>query len=190
MSLIIPESFKIFRIMGIDPGLNNLGIALFDIEYQTRKILRLEAFTLVNDKLKDDSGLDLESHAERTVKLMKLRFALLNIMQMNNPFAVACESPFFNRLRPTAYAALVEVTRLIHTTVIDYNSNTIFRTVEPLLVKKHIGAGMETGKLDVKRAVSIRPELMSVLVNNLDRLDEHSVDAIAVGYTFLKTSGV
>lgn len=190
MSLMIPESFKIFRIMGIDPGLNNLGIALFDIDYSNRTIVRIEAFTLVNDKLKDESGLDLDTHAERTIKLMKLRNTLLNIVSANKPYMVACESPFYNRFRPTAYAALVEVIRLIHMTIIEHNGNTVFQTVEPLLVKKHIGAGMQTGKLDVKKAVSLKPELMSVLVNDLNSLDEHSIDAIAVGYTFLKTSGV
>lgn len=190
MTLMIPESFNVFRIMGIDPGLNNLGIALFDINYSDKSIARIEAFTLVNDKLKDETGLDLESHTNRTIKLMKLRNSLLNIVSNNNPYAVACESPFYSSFRPTAYAALVEVIRIIHMTIIEYNANTRFQTVEPLLVKKHIGAGMETGKLDVKKAVSLKPELMSVLVNDLDNLDEHSIDAIAVAYTFLKTSGV
>lgn len=190
MSLMIPEHFKIYKIVSIDPGLNNLGIAIFDLDYSTRTIVRIEAFTLVNEKLQDDSGLDEETHSERSIKLMKLRNVIQELMYNIRPCMVACESPFYSSFRPTAYAALVEVIRMIQLAIIDFNVNIPFYQVEPLLVKKHIGAGMTKGKIDVKLAVNNKPELMNVLVNDINRLDEHSIDAIAVGYTFLRTSGV
>lgn len=189
MSLMVPEHFKIYKIVGIDPGLNNLGVAIFDLDYSTRSIVKIEAFTLVNDKLIDDTGLDEESYSERAIKLYKLRNTLHTVMTNIKPCMVACESPFYSSFRPTAYAALVEVIRIIQLAIMDYNNNIPFYTVEPLLVKKNVGAGMTKGKLDVKNAVMNKPELINVLVNDINTLDEHSIDAIAVGYTFLRTSG-
>jgi Holliday junction resolvasome RuvABC endonuclease subunit len=189
MYLMVPEHFKIYRIIGIDPGLNNLGVAIFDIDYSTRTIVRIEAFTLINDKLIDNTGLDEEHYSERNIKLYKLKDNLQSSLKYIKPCMIACESPFYSSFRPTAYAALVEVIRIIQLAILEYNSNVPFYTVEPLLVKKQVGAGMTKGKQDVKSAIMNKPDLINVLVNDINSLDEHSIDAIAVGYTFLKTSG-
>jgi Holliday junction resolvasome RuvABC endonuclease subunit len=185
MSLIMPVNYNNIRLLGIDPGVNNTGIAIFDLDFFHKKILSIEAYTLVNSKLPNYTGLDEEFFPERTVKLYKLKAAINYVLNSVNPCIVACESPFYNRLRPMAYGSLLEVLNAIHVSIIEYNHNVQFYTIEPLLVKKTIGAGMMKGKVDVKDSMLKRNDIMSVLKNNIDALDEHSIDAIAVGYSFL-----
>ena len=189
MPIIVPEGFSNYKMLSIDPGLNNTGIAIFEIDYNTKIINSIEAYTILTNKLYNNTGLDEEFFTERKIKLYKLKRAIQEILILKNPCIVACESPFFNPMRPMAYGALLEVLSIIHSSIIEYNSNIPFISVEPLLVKKIIGAGMMKGKLDVKEAVKNNKSIISKLRNNIELLDEHSIDAIAVGYTFLNTRG-
>ena len=185
MAFYIPEHQHQARIMGIDPGLNNTGVALIDINSYTGNILSVQAFTLVNDALPDYTGLEPNWVGERVWKLHKLRTHLSMLFHNEQPKAVGCESPFYNRFMPMAYGALLQVTSMIHNSVIETRPHTYFEMLEPLLVKKTVGSGATKGKLDMKLCLSQIPAIMSVLQNPLESLDEHSVDAIAVGYTLL-----
>ncbi len=192
MPLHIPDRYTTYRVMGIDPGLNFTGVASLDVSYVTRKILNIEAFTLANDRLADYTGLDHDTIAERTVKLYKLKQALQYTLERYNPSFIACEAPFYNRLRPMAFGALLEVVSVLHSAVLEYNSNIGFITVAPMSVKKVIGARMvkndtEKGKLVVKEAIKNTPEIMDVLQGNIDTLSEHAIDAIAIGFTLINS---
>jgi Holliday junction resolvasome RuvABC endonuclease subunit len=186
MTLILPDKDS-FMIIGIDPGLNYCGISLVKAGAATQDLLSIDAFTIINDKVQDNTGLRAELCSEKVIKLHKLKGVISNLIGQVKPTLVVSESPFYNRLRPMAYGALLEVIGMIQTAVLEHNNNTVFSTVEPLLVKKTVGAGMQTGKLDVKEAIKTNNEIMSVLKQDIDHLDEHSIDAIAVAYTFLKT---
>jgi Holliday junction resolvasome RuvABC endonuclease subunit len=177
--------------MSLDPGLSNTGVATFDIDFTTGKILRIEAFTLTNNKLADDTGLDDEIHQERAIKLMKLKQALQFVLENTTPVDVACEAPFYNPLMPMAYGVLVEVVSHLFHAVVEFNPNIQFTQYPPMTVKKSVGAkaakkDTEKGKNMVKEALLQIPEIMSVLVTDIELLSEHAIDAIAVGYTHMK----
>lgn len=188
MSLIVPDQYKSFTILGVDPGLNHTGVAVFQIDAYNRLIQSIIAFTIHTNQLADTTGIDDELHTDRIIKLYKLKHSIQETIVKVNPVVIACESPFYNTKFPMAYAALVEAIDFIQSAAIEINGNIFFRTIEPLLVKKTVGAGMTKGKLDVKTAIANTPHLMRALQMNLDLLDEHSIDAIAIGYTFLKLS--
>jgi Holliday junction resolvasome RuvABC endonuclease subunit len=184
--LLTPEHYNCYKLLAIDPGVNNCGLAVFDVDYRTNEIVSVDAHTVISAKLNDTTTLYEDLYSERTIKLYKLMDRISEIIVSVNPAIVVCESPFYNRLRPMAYGSLLEVLSSIHSVIINYNNNVPFFTVEPLLVKKTVGAGMQTGKLDVKQSIARIEPIMSVLVPDLEGLDEHSVDAMAVGYTYLK----
>lgn len=191
MPLIIPDHYRTYRIMGIDPGLNNTGVSTFDVEAGTDRIVAISAFTLINDKLVNHTGLDEETHTERYIKLYKLKHALQMALAYTGPCWVACEAPFYNRLRPTAYAPLVEVVNQLYAALIEFNPNIGFTLFPPLTVKKIVGArsiknDTEKGKIEVKDAIQRVPEIMSVLQTPIQTLSEHAIDSIAVGYTWVK----
>ena len=191
MALNIPDSFSAYRIMGIDPGLNNTGVAVLDIDAVNNKITSIEAFTLINDKLLDRTGLEEATHSERLIKLYKLKQALQNVLAYVDPVWIACEAPFYNRFRPTAYAPLVEVVGMLNAASLEYNPNIGFTLFPPLTVKKLVGArsvknDTVKGKIEVSQAIAMIPEIMDVLKTPLGSMSEHAIDSIAVGYTWFK----
>ena len=184
--LIIPhKAIRELCVIGIDPGINNTGVSIFTMDVEQRIILSIDATTLITQKLPNRTGLTEELYGERTIKLYKLKSTLLDIMTGTMPAGLICESPFYNRRMPMAYGALLEVLCVIQSAVIEHNCNTFFTTLEPLVVKKVVGAGAKAGKEDVKRAISEIPQIMGVLRPNIDTLDEHAIDAIAIAYTYL-----
>lgn len=190
MPLHIPEQYSTYRLMGLDPGLNNTGVSIYDISYQTGEILRIEAFTLANDKLPNHTGIDEDFATERTIKLYKLKSALLWSLSHYNPAYVVSEAPFYSPLMPMAFGALTEVVCIIHSSILAWNPNIGFHTVPPLLVKKLVGTkavknDTVKGKELVKQGVMNIPEIMNVLVTPIETLSEHAIDAIAVGYTLI-----
>lgn len=189
MPLEIPDGFKYYKVLAIDPGLNRTGLSIFEMDMVTRTIVGITSFTLVNEKLEEQIEFEEEYHPERVFKLYRLKHAFLQVLLEHRPVAVASESPFYSSFRPSAYASLVEVISHLHDCVIQYNHNTLFRTVEPMVVKKAVGAAMSSNKGSVKDAVMGNALLMSVLKTDIHSLDEHAIDSIAVGYAFLKNFG-
>lgn len=186
MPLVIPEWYERFKMVAIDPGVNTTGVSVFDIETRTGKILNIEAQTLTNSKLANMTGLDPDIVPERTIKLFKLRDAIVYILNFVRPTVVACEAPFYNSLMPMAYGSLMEVTGMVHQSVLAYNSNTPFHLLAPQLVKKSLGVAGKKGKEVVMEAVKNRPDLIQVLSTPLETLDEHSIDSIGVGDALLR----
>lgn len=188
MPIILPSSYNRFTIIGIDPGVNNFGISIYNMN--NNEIIDINAFTLINAKIKDLSGLNEETNSDRIIKIRKIQEHFKNILYTVNPILVVCESPFYNPSMPNAYASLVQIIEAIQLTCIEFNNNIIFTLIEPLLMKKTIGAGMMTGKIDVKLSVTNTKNIMEKLLVDINILDEHSIDAIAITYSYLKINNI
>ena len=65
----------------------------------------------------------------------------------------------------------------------NYNPNIMFFTISPLEVKKSVRSKYK--KEEVRTAISQIPELTDILPTDYISYDEHSIDSIAVGYSFL-----
>ncbi len=173
-------------LISIDPGLNNVGVAIYKIELlPVFKICRIEAFTLSAPRLVDDCGLDDEDYSERTIKRHVILRHFKKILENHTPDIVVCESPFFNPKMPSSFAVLTEVVASLFDQVILFNSRCQFSVLAPKLVKKTFSIAGKKGKDVVKEAVAAVSLLTDVLVNDIDGLDEHSIDAIAVGYSWI-----
>ena len=189
--LVHDKSLEEFCFIAIDPGLNNTGIAIFYVKANPFEILSITASTLKSDRLIDDSGLDDEDFTERLHKRYKMGNALKRILEETNPCIVVSESPFFDRRKPNSFAVLTEVLTTLFDTVVNYNPLIRFSMVEPLLVKKVLGVAGQKGKEVVREAMSKEKELIQALSCPLEHLDEHAIDAVGVGYTYLvKKSGL
>lgn len=189
--LVHDKSLEEFCFIAIDPGLNNTGIAIFYVKINPFEILSITASTLRADRLLDDTGLDDEDFTERLHKRYKMGNALKRILEETNPCVVVSESPFFDRRKPGSFAVLTEVLTTLFDTVVNYNPLIRFSMVEPLLVKKVLGVAGQKGKEVVREAMSKETLLIQALSSPLEHLDEHAVDAIGVGYTYLlKKSGL
>lgn len=189
--LVHDKSLEEFCFIAIDPGLNNTGIAIFYVKVNPFEILSITASTLRSDRLLDDTGLDDEDFTERLHKRYKMGNALKRILEETNPCVVVSESPFFDRRKPGSFAVLTEVLTTLFDTVVNYNPLIRFSMVEPLLVKKVLGVAGQKGKEVVREAMSKETLVIQALSSPLEHLDEHAVDAVGVGYTYLlKKSGL
>lgn len=187
--LVIPDRYINYKLVAIDPGLTNTGVAIYEIN-DRNKIVNIYSHTIQPDKLPYKVLLDNSIVTDRVIRLFKLRLAIQILTSQVRPSAVICEGPFYSSFRPMAYGSLVETISYIQAGVMEVDPNIYFDLIQPLSVKKTIGAGMMKGKVDVTKAVSMRSDIMSVLRNPLEELDEHSIDAIAIGYSHLKQLGV
>lgn len=175
----------VFTMVAIDPGLNNTGVAVFKLRLDPHEIVSISAFTLQAQRIIDTSGLDDEDYAERIHKRMSMTNALRKIYEREDPCIISCESPFFDRRKPSSFAVLSEVLVSYLDAAVAHNPLVRFCQVEPLLVKKALGVAGQKGKEVVREAMQ-KSSLIEKLEQSIDHLDEHAIDAIGVGYTWLR----
>lgn len=183
MSLQLPDADpSIGTFCGIDPGSQHLGLCALTLCWDDLSIIGIEAQTLhaplhtgllePNDPLNRDG---------------RIRYTcgqLMRLFEQYRPWLVCCESPFYNRFRPSAYAALVDCVCHIRQTVHDYDPSLRYLTYEPAVIKKAVGAKGHGTKQVVKDCLSAIDEVASQFDATVwASLDEHSIDAIAVAYT-------
>ena len=175
------------KLLSIDPGLNNTGIAEYTLELLPEfKIVSIVAYTLSSTRLIDDSGFDDDDVVERIIKRHKLQNALSKTLDYFKPDVAVCESPFFNPKMPSSFAALTEVVSGFFDTILSYNPRCSFHLLAPKFVKRVFNIAGLKGKDVVKEAVSKVEDLMLPLQGSIESLDEHAIDGIAIGYAWIK----
>jgi Holliday junction resolvasome RuvABC endonuclease subunit len=182
---IAPPNQNTLTLLAIDPGLNNTGVAVFKLKLDPFEIISIDALTLQARRLIDTSGLDDEDYVERIHKRYSMTRALRKIILRENPSVVACESPFFDRRKPSSFAVLTEVLISYFDAAVEVNPAVRFSYVEPLLVKKILGVAGQKGKEVVRESME-KQDFVSKVIQRLDDLDEHAIDAICVGITYIK----
>lgn len=172
-----------YKLIGIDPG-SNMGIAILELNENFTPI-SLKAFTIKsNINLNTISDLEL-LHTSRYFRLKNQRLRLLNLFLVNEPIAVACETPYFNARMPTAFSSLVETLSTIKQALIDYNEFMELYGIDPSTIKKNVGANGIAKKDSIKISVS-NLEIVKLLDGDLEKLDEHAIDAIAIVFSLFK----
>ena len=183
--MFTPAHYDRLTLLAIDPGLHNIGLAVYQIRLAPYAIESIHAETLRSVRVTDVSGLDDEDFAERVRIRYSMRSAFRTYVETVQPQLVVSESPFFDRRKPGSFAILTEIMTGLFDTVAEVNPLIRFSVVEPQLVKKVLGVAGQKGKDVVREAMGKTSRIMDVLTNPLDHLDEHSIDSIAVGYAYL-----
>lgn len=169
-------------VCGIDPGSMHCGLSALTVEWTTWTVCGLEAQTY---KPPIHLGLrDVEEPLDRYARISYLQERLENAFRQYRPAMIYCESPFYNRLRPGAYAVLVECVYMVRQAARAYDHSVKFGVYEPSIVKKTVGATAHGNKIAVKDALFLIDDLKPWLGDPYScDLDEHSLDAIAIAYT-------
>ena len=180
--LIVPGITRPYRIMAFDPGTDTLGVAVIEVDPVTTKGV-ITVATTYSGKLLKDKYPDYEAiHGERAARLYAHFNNICSLLDEHQPNTVISESPYMG-LFPQAYAALVECLNNIHQALNHYDSYLPLYTVDPPTAKKAVGvSGRGSNKEEVMNAVLSLDSLTFGDYVNLSELDEHSCDAIAVGY--------
>jgi Holliday junction resolvasome RuvABC endonuclease subunit len=175
----------VYRILAIDPGTNALGVAVLDVDIDKAIVTVQHATTIDISKLSQNYPQLIMIHGERVSKLHAVEMALFKMFRAWKPDEIVSEAPYLGRF-PQAFSALVECLSSIRRAVMEYNRALPLPTIDPASVKKAVGVSGKSGDKDaITVAIQRQPDLlMNVNVNDLD---EHARDAIAVGYAFYKT---
>lgn len=172
------------HLVGVDPGTTKLGVCAIEFDVETFDVVSINAFTLNAQKLPSDEWMGA-IYGERLQRVRALRDYLTHYFVKLEPFAVGCESPFYNRNRPNAFAALVEVICAVRDAYIEYSCRSPLYLIDPPTVKKAIGASGNADKDSVKIKILNHPILSKKSKTPITELDEHSLDAMAVAWGLL-----
>ena len=177
------------HVLGVDPGLNNTGLANIVYNKTDRRIEEIETFVIATEKLADISGMDDEDYGAFMRKLQSLNHYWQAHLRGFRPEQIISESPFFNRLRPSSYEYLVAVMTTLRTGCFAVDPNIRFATLAPLEIKKWLGMAGKKGKDPVKEAFLLKAEVLAVLKNPVETMCEHEIDAASAGCAWLYTNG-
>jgi hypothetical protein len=183
--LILPETP--FILIAIDPGLNNIGIAIYTLQLNPFRILSIDAQTLKEDRVCEDSYYSEEGVIDRYSKRKRMVSALMKVVSAHPPAYFISESPFFDRRKPSSFAILTEVLVDIQDSVRELDDRIHMSFISPQSAKKSLGVAGIKGKEIVREALSQQAELIPLLRPSLDQLDEHAIDSVVVGYSFIET---
>lgn len=180
-------------LLGIDPGSSTLGVAILEINSITFSIVATTAYTIEATKLELFNTLDLRL-PERERRLRAISKAISLCLEDYKPLTLAIESPFFNSRKPSAYDVLIETIYVLKQTARAYDLNLPIIEVDPPTAKKAIGVrrlkAKERRRLKLTTKDLVREALLPLtalkLTSDIDSLDEHSLDAIAVAYSSYK----
>lgn len=187
--MLIPfsETDGVANIVGIDPGSMTLGLCVLSLDVTTLEIVHTQAQTFYGDKLPYFDKHVAGVHGERIARILAHKQNILNILIHYKPIAIASESPFFNMKRPNAFAALLETMSEIRNAVIEYNPRLSVVTIDPPTVKKAVGAAGNADKIAVQTALYKIADQLKFIGKEVTKLDEHSIDAVAVAYCCYKS---
>jgi Holliday junction resolvasome RuvABC endonuclease subunit len=185
---VLESEAPVERILSIDPGTNTLGVAILRIQGPNTALEY--AFTLQVGKLYTRYPLIIENHGDKVAKLYTVQQDLLKLMEAWKPTYLVSEGPFMGSF-PAAYAALVECLDAIRRAVLKYDETLPLTVISPSIVKKSIGVSGKSGDKTLVRAALSTKEAFTIMTDiSLNNLDEHAIDAIAVGLAFRKLHGI
>lgn len=181
--LVMPKSKEPFRIAGFDPGAN-LGLAYLEdaMDGSNPIVKRVETEKLnpASYGFKDIA----EIHGARVVRLMIMYDRVTQFLREVKPHGVVVEGNYLGRFA-NAFGSLVECVAVIRSAVYAYDPFMPLHLVDPTTVKTNIGMVRIRGtdKEDVRKALKNLKTLDWDGIN-IDDLDEHSIDSVAITYYY------
>lgn len=178
--------------LSIDPGINNLGISLFNINDNG---IEVKETYLVNNirKFTEEEKIIEKKYTGRLVKVNAVYNKLKEIIDNNKIDCIIVEAPFYNALTPVAYGSLLEVITIIKYNIA-YVNDLDFMLLEPLYIKKIFTNAAMANKQLIKEFLIKKKEDGSILITkDIELLSEHETDAIAIGFVYsliLKNGGI
>lgn len=176
----------IVKFVGIDPGTSFPGVGLIHYDVPEKKIVRATAVCLRLEKMAKRSP-QFEYQTLRFLKLQAFRMFLRDLFKKERPMAVASEHPYINPGTPGAVIPLAECLFMTEQEVHRYNPYMQLEKIDPSSIKNAVAVKGNSGdKHAMTEAIKKIPEIMDVLVGDIDVMNNNAVDSLAVAYCSLK----
>lgn len=174
-----PEANKSYRVLSIDPGSRKgLGICVSAIENDSMHVEHVATINLLAI-CKQEGTVDTISY-----RVEVLKRAIRGLSLAWGVSGIVCENCYFSGM-PQAYKALLLTIAAIEDVSTELFGVASLIKIEPSKVKACLGVAGNTGdKLMIKDAIlNIKDGTLQLPPLEIYRgLDEHAVDAIAIGY--------
>lgn len=180
--LTVPQGVGKYRICAIDPGTDTMGLAVLDVDLRTCGLDLVSAYTSSGLRMSRKAPDSFTIHGDRWTKLFMHEQNILHWLRTYQPHALICESPFLGRF-PQAFESLVECKATIRRALTQYDAFMPLETIDPPSAKSAVGALVKKGSKDnVKESILKLTHLNNLTGAPMESFDEHTIDAIAVGY--------
>jgi Holliday junction resolvasome RuvABC endonuclease subunit len=171
------KSTNNYIVLGIDPGINHLGVAILSKNYTDSKI-KIEYVKTFHTETYN-IHFSNEEIIQRFNKIKYLEKLLFNLLMDYYPNKVITEVMYFNKF-PQSFRDLTECIYMIQNLIYNFDSTIEFEKIEASKVKQFLKVSGKSGdKLLVKEKI-LKLNLLSEYT--LNDLDEHSLDAIGIAY--------
>lgn len=180
--LTVPFGVSKYRVCAIDPGTDTMGLVVLDVDLLTCELDLVSAYTSSGLRMSRKAPDGFTIHGDRWAKLFMHERNILQWLWTYQPNALICESPFLGRF-PQAFESLVECKATIRRALTQYDAFMPLETIDPPSAKSAVGALVKKGsKENVKESILKLNDLINKTGVPLETMDEHTIDAIAVGY--------
>lgn len=174
------------RMLSIDPGSQNFGITVSELLAGTMSVIY--STTLNIDKLCTMNRYHdiLNNHGVRAAKMACIEYSVSKLIYSWDVQFVVSESPYMGKFVQTLIV-LIETIASIRRGILAIDATIPFMTVDPATVKRNVGVSGKSG--DKTLILPALAKLDRLCLDNIDvnNLDEHSIDSIAVGYSAFVT---
>lgn len=171
------------RFIAIDPGgSNNLGVAVMELNPSSRQITVPHVFTARMETIARDYPEVSEMFGDRAARFHAVGKTISSLITAWAPAFVVIEEAHFRRFgqgNVMAFASLTECVATVRQAVIAHPLDVAFFSLPASTVKKGVGVKGNSNDKDLMTSAIARLGLHP----DPSSLDEHSVDAIAIGYT-------
>lgn len=178
------------RVIAVDPGVN-LGLACIEVDMNNRELKVLDAHTCSLNKVAEEDFPEL-------IELVGIQLTRIHLMNKVIGKYIRCWDPDYlthetafsahgrgmNSGSIESFASLRENILGIKMASLNADQNIPIIPTNPSTVKYRVIGKKNSDKDQMLDGVKSLSDLDSTLVD-LDKLDQHGVDAIAIGYTFI-----
>lgn len=176
----IPER-DVLTVGGIDPGTDTLGGAILEYDFITRLTTVRAALTFHASRTVSERGAESLCHGYRYARIYSHGEAISHLITAFNPHLMASEAPFLGKA-PQAFAALVECVMGVKAVIARDHPHYRLDMVDPPSAKAAVGAPPHTKDKEMVRKAVIALGLVYDPSVDINTIEEHAVDAIAVAY--------
>lgn len=176
--LPLPDGY--IRVIAIDPSTSRMGMSIIDVNLEVADLFKLRwVETIHGDKMEHFSSTNYDDDGAVQSRILGLSKSYRQLLEFFNPTVAACEDNFLGA-SPDTFKRLIEAVSLLRTETESYGNGLYMVNVPPRAAKETVGANFKgTQKEDVTKGIK-KYKNLDLCGHDLDVLDEHSIDAIAI----------
>lgn len=168
------------RSIAIDPSTQRMGISVIDVNLAVPEKFKLQwVETIHGDKMEHFGSTNYDDDGAVQSRIHGLSKSYRQLLEFFEPTVAVCEDNFLGA-SPDTFKRLIEAVSLLRMETESYGKGLYMINVPPRAAKETVGANFRgTQKEDVTKGIKAYANL-DLNGHDLDVLDEHSIDAIAI----------